>query len=77
MLRKVECEFKNWDMWTVISYYILYRDLYTAAFGILYLYFLHIVPHNQGQLETQYYEWLGWSAYEVDPLLSMERKHKT
>lgn len=42
----------------LLSYYILYRDPYIAAFGILYLCFLNIVPHNQEQLETQYYEWL-------------------
>lgn len=41
-----------------LNYYILYRDPYIAAFGILYLCFLNIVPHNQEQLETQYYEWL-------------------
>lgn len=76
MLWKMEYEFKTKReaIWSELNYYIQYRDPYIAAFGILYLCFLNIVPHNQEQLETQYYEWLEWSACEVDPLLSVERK---
>ena len=45
--------------WNVAVWCDMYRGPCIAAFGILYLCFFHVVPHNQEQLETWYYEWLG------------------
>lgn len=57
-----------------VSDNILCTDLYTVVSGILCPCCPHRVPRSQGRLGTQYCEWPEWSAYEVDPLLSMGRK---